>query len=54
MARLSTNAILHELAMYSELYMDMSEFLEETDMFIEGLDMEEGQYDFVVLTFFHV
>ena len=48
MAKLSTKAILSELALYSDLYMDMSEFLNEADMFIEGLDMEEGQYDKVV------
>ena len=48
MAKLSTKAILSELAMYSDLYMDMSEFLNEADMFMEGLDMEEGQYDKVV------
>lgn len=48
MARLSTTAILNELAMYSELYLDITEFLEESDMFIEGLDMEEGQYNKVI------
>ena len=48
MARLSTNAILNELAMYSELYLDIDEFLSESDMFIEGLDMEEGQYNKVI------
>ena len=48
MARLSTKAILNELAMYSELYLDIDEFLSESDMFIEGLDMEEGQYNKVI------
>ena len=48
MAKLSTNAILTELAMYSDLYMDISEFLEESDTFIEGLDMEDGQYNKVI------
>lgn len=48
MARLSTTAILNELAMYSELYLDIDEFLSESDMFIEGLDMEEGQYNKVI------
>lgn len=48
MARLSTTAILNELAMYSELYLDIDEFLSESDMFIEGLDIEEGQYNKVI------
>ena len=48
MATLSTNAILNELAMYSELYMDIDQLLEESDIFIEGLDMDDDQYNKVV------
>lgn len=48
MVNLSTNAILNELAMYSDEYNDISQFLEEADKLLGNLDVTDNKYNKVI------
>lgn len=45
MIQLSTSSILHELSLFSDMYMDIDQFCEAADEFLGSLDLSDKQYN---------